>query len=552
MDPQNQKGISSKREEARRALMDIKKPEAGKSNKESGRNDKNQNQQNRDQKPNHHNFKKKIEDIYNRHQQDIKKRKEEAQKALTDRKQEEDRSENRYEQNRSGNRSRLKIKNNKWKVRNINPSRNERINTQKENGFNRQNPNPKKPEQEKQLIEKSFPSKNKIQLDYRGRTSLKQEPQNTRKNTPVTKFNTEKKRGAEGVIRHQTQPASQSALQNKPSFPVPELKRKTKRQDLSVQKNKENRKEDIKKKGGVSKPTKYKLRNEWGVQIKGPVSPIRTYQSDIASTVKKEEESVTSIREKEASRARSRGDKPRFEKKRDDQKKKGRRDKFIKVIATTFTVIVAGAGLYAGYTFYTSNFSSARYGQGEAGSTNTSLPSNVQKTISLSGRSVIKESIRRMIGDTPSSAGIVSIEITKNNGELATAQDILRNIEANIPEHLERNVESYMLGIHSSQNQKTPFLILNTGSFNRSLSGMLDWEGSLAQDMSNLFPELSTENPGSWEDVVVNNLDTRIQNVAGDQLIYTVTDGGAVIISMEKEALVTITEMHKKEIITNR
>ncbi len=473
-------------------------------------------------------FKKKLEEIYERHQKDIEERKRAAAVDLSGGK------AKRTEEHPREGFAKTDSNQNKKKNRDIKQIRKDSSPKITQN-FTKQNEPPK------------------IQLEYKQGIENQKQKEQTKNSIP--KAQTEPKNYS--PKKESIDPNKKQDFRN--SFQVPPQKTviKNNPQPPKVEKGFDiNKKEAFppkekhfqqKREGSeaVPIPPKPSLRNEWGLEGGDKISPIRTYQNDIASTVKEKKESLTSVREKETKRARARGDKPRYEEKRETQKKTLKREKLVRILSTVFVVLIAGAGLYAGYSFYLSRTDSGSVNSNPSNGSGL-ISFNTQKTISLSESQEMTEAIRKIIGDTQNSAGIVKIEVLNNEGDPATAQEFINALGKNAPSYLTRNIGTYIFGVHSSQSQKNPFLVLQATNFSYGLAGMLDWERTLSQDLKVLFPSFpNQQSDGVWKDLFTGEINTRTQDTENG-FIYTINNQGKIMISTNPETLTTIEQMTEK------
>lgn len=91
-----------------------------------------------------------------------------------------------------------------------------------------------------------------------------------------------------------------------------------------------------------------------------------------------------------------------------------------------------------------------------------------------------------------------------------TAEEFLRRIDARAPQKLLRSLgENFMFGVHAFDGNQ-PFLVFTTNAYDLAFAGMLEWEETLAADLSPLFGSSSAGEEASFLDVVYKNKDLRV------------------------------------------
>lgn len=120
--------------------------------------------------------------------------------------------------------------------------------------------------------------------------------------------------------------------------------------------------------------------------------------------------------------------------------------------------------------------------------------------------------------ETANGAGIKSISLFKKDivsglDRKVDTDEIFTDLNLSAPGSLIRSfTNSYMIGFHGT-DKPHPFIIFQTKDYEYSYAGMLEWESSLASDMSALF-ELAISGSKlddlQWKDVIINNKDARV------------------------------------------
>lgn len=211
----------------------------------------------------------------------------------------------------------------------------------------------------------------------------------------------------------------------------------------------------------------------------------------------------------------------------------------IAMIAGIIVFVVAGVGVL-GYTFISSYFQTPAQITRVA-EVSSILPAEETRALNItSTRSgAIINTLASMVRESKaSSTGIVHIYFTASQGSSTPkrigSSEWQRAAVPTMPLLLTRALSGeFMYGILSNENP-SGFIILSITSAEDALSGMLAWEGSIA---NNLLPTITGESGESasgfsFEDRVLRNLDTRLlRDEAGNQaLLYSVVPGKKLVI----------------------
>lgn len=165
------------------------------------------------------------------------------------------------------------------------------------------------------------------------------------------------------------------------------------------------------------------------------------------------------------------------------------------------------------------------------------------KAISIAGlpNEVIAKSIAKGITDTNNKLDTIeNISVTENAGggeTQVTTQRLFYFLDNRMPPSLLRSLDKdFMLGVHAF-NGNNPFIIFKTNFYENTFAGMLGWEQYMARDLLPVFG--IGEKPDSdvfiksFEDKTLKNRDTRVlKNSDGDiLLLYTFKDKQTLIIT---------------------
>ncbi|MFA5841507.1 MAG: hypothetical protein WC835_00915 [Candidatus Paceibacterota bacterium] len=141
---------------------------------------------------------------------------------------------------------------------------------------------------------------------------------------------------------------------------------------------------------------------------------------------------------------------------------------------------------------------------------------------------------------------IENISLTENTGDgetPLTTQRLFYFLDNRMPPSLLRSLdEDFMLGVHTF-NGNHPFIILKTNFYENTFAGMLGWEQYMARD---LLPVFAVEkNPDSqvftksFEDRTLKNRDTRVltDDNGSTLLLYTFKDKETLIITTSGDTM---------------
>lgn len=261
---------------------------------------------------------------------------------------------------------------------------------------------------------------------------------------------------------------------------------------------------------------------------------IRTFQGDVASALKNQNESLVSIQKSQAI-------------KNDEEnlnKNEGAGDtrKKIALIVSIVLFLILGGG--AGYITY-KHFKTATAPVVISVAPNRFL--SVSETKNINSQTLSKESLFSLVDDEKNKKGIlgvpgqlVQIELRKDEGEAAplmTTSEFLILIEARPPTSLVRAFDPlFMLGVNGS-NQGSTFLLIKLKSFEQAYPGMLSWEPDMAEDLMPLFTNQNASSTlikdKGFEDVTISNKDARVLKDSEGKsiLLYTFIDNQMVLIT---------------------
>ncbi|PCI29814.1 hypothetical protein COB52_02185 [Candidatus Kaiserbacteria bacterium] len=128
-----------------------------------------------------------------------------------------------------------------------------------------------------------------------------------------------------------------------------------------------------------------------------------------------------------------------------------------------------------------------------------------------------------------------------------TVQEFLTFLNTSVSDAFIGSLErEYMIGMHVTDDENVPFLVLKTNSYGVAYAGMLEWEKNIESNLSPFFsPEGRFVKPAinvggsQFTDTVIENADVRIlRDSSGDiRLFYSFIDRGTIVITSHTRTL---------------
>lgn len=312
-----------------------------------------------------------------------------------------------------------------------------------------------------------------------------------------------------------------------------------------------SQKEMIEKQSIQTKPENFPEKK----QKKSFMKTVRTYQSDVVETMKKQKTSLTSMVIAEKKKKKKKGVSGKI-------KQEQRGGKALSIIITILIISVSGLAVY---------FIIKQKTAVSPTITELSVPSfilsdytrelylnRVRREDIISGLEKEKKEISIPLGD------VLQLYLTvKDNSKqfvikntdgyklLVMTESYFDGIEANAPPSLVRSLSpNFVIGYHSSLGNN-PFLIFKVKSYDSAFAGMLKWEKTMYRDLAPVFVRNNSKiklSDNKFEDIVIMNKDVRaILNDEGKiELAYSFPNPDTLVIVNNET---TLQEMFRK--ITN-
>jgi len=275
--------------------------------------------------------------------------------------------------------------------------------------------------------------------------------------------------------------------------------------------------------------------------VEPKIKRIRTYQGDIANTLKTEQTSAVQMVLAEHKRKQKR-----------EETEAPTTKKNLTFIVLSTTLAIVGTLALSAIAFY---FIREAITPEEQPPIEVTSPifSETKKEFNITGLSGVKlvEDIKNEVLNINIRLDFVehlyfTEDISRADGEpnvkvLVTPQRFFKIMETKMPDSLLRSFEpEFMFGIHSF-NGNQPFMVLNTELFESTFAGMLKWESFMASEMLPMFGVATTPAilDKKFEDAVVKNRDLRVLRDSEGEIIllYSFFNRNTLIISTDTTTL---------------
>lgn len=274
---------------------------------------------------------------------------------------------------------------------------------------------------------------------------------------------------------------------------------------------------------------------------------LRTFQSDLADTIKSGEGSMIKIAM--AENARNEREKENI----DPQSGKNK----LYILGGVLLVVVAFGIL--GFTLYRSVPKTIPVTQNPSG---TASVIKVDSVLGLNITGLTRDNIRDQIGKqysvaTPTINTIARIlPFTQDTGSdvqrVLTTEEFFSSIESVAPSGMLRSLDpTFTIGVHAF-NGSGLFFAFKTNSYTTALAGMLEWEQSLFDELYNAFAINTTEDNAAlftaqFKDRTIKNQDARaLMNSKGEVVLFY------TFIGEDKSTLIITNNSDTLEEILNR
>jgi site-specific DNA-adenine methylase len=254
--------------------------------------------------------------------------------------------------------------------------------------------------------------------------------------------------------------------------------------------------------------------NKSQLNNKGNLKNLRTYQTDMADSVRTNEISVIKVALAEQNKHE-----------REDLYRKIEGTPTKKIFWVIGGLIIIGGALYGSYYFMNKKVENNIPIQTVKEESIISYDETVEIILNPSDDLINKI---HMTFQSGKDGAITYLPIRENiNGlnEKINVAEIFTKLKFTAPSSLVRSLsDSYMAGILTKnisnnpdhiENKPNLFFIFQSTDYEYTYAGMLDWEKTLASDAYELFNLVTTENKLKlserlWRDIVINNKDARV------------------------------------------
>ncbi|MDD5318483.1 MAG: hypothetical protein PHF79_01505 [Candidatus Pacebacteria bacterium] len=264
------------------------------------------------------------------------------------------------------------------------------------------------------------------------------------------------------------------------------------------------------------------------------IKPLRTYQSDVAEAIKKDNVSMVKM---------AIAEKKREENRTNQEITVSQGFKLNLAIVLVSVLLIVGGLATAGYVYYRAHQPVQNF---QPQNTSHLFYTDTQKQTSLNDTDSISL-VNKLEAERNTFMSLGSIEelrFTETQGtttSIASSADFLNILKARVtPEFLRSLNPDFYYGIYSYKPVGN-FIILKIDSYENAYAGMLAWENSMDTDIGRLFDH--TNNPTApnklFTDKIILNLDARAltdsQGIV--HYFYTFIDRSTLIIASDQETL---------------
>ena len=286
------------------------------------------------------------------------------------------------------------------------------------------------------------------------------------------------------------------------------------------------------------------------------IKVLRTYTSDMADVIKKNEISVIKI---------ALAEKEKKEQENIYREVGGANNsKTFFVIGGIILIVIAIIGLY--FLIQNKKEKEKEISQPIISNVETFIMYDSQSNIDVTNATNINDLLGIIKQGQQSDSGLIKVFFLtrkiNNIPNLLTSNNFLSLIGTTAPGALLRSLsDKYLLGKYSNPNavndndKSAMFLILETNNYSQAYISMLDWEKTMLKDLSILFNIniLGLDNSffeKSWKDIIINNKDVRVlYGENGEGILYYVfVNKNNFVITNSIE---TLKEVMKRLIIKN-
>ncbi len=241
--------------------------------------------------------------------------------------------------------------------------------------------------------------------------------------------------------------------------------------------------------------------------------PIRTYQSDVADAIKRNNTSMIQIALAEAKKKERDLNSPEYSSKKN-----------VALLVGGILFLLLGLGVGGFFALRSTP---------KPVEVTTEIPiilTDSEKEIDITDLTR-NEIVTIIQGEKTKQAGIVGrietekivYEIEPSTRANVRASDFMESLGTQIPQELARSFgDKFVFGFHSLQ-KKEPFLILKTNSYQNTFAGMLEWESNMVYDLQGIFLNTTLQtssNKENFNDEVLANKDARVVRDEDGKIIF--------------------------------
>ncbi|MCF7865567.1 MAG: hypothetical protein K9M11_03625 [Candidatus Pacebacteria bacterium] len=214
----------------------------------------------------------------------------------------------------------------------------------------------------------------------------------------------------------------------------------------------------------------------------GEAQTVRTYQSDIANTIKNDNVSMIKVALSEKKRQERRGG-------LDDTLEEGNKNLYLVIGAIVAFIVIAG--FIAGFIFLQSQ-NNTKVVQNEQQKVQPILYTEMVSVLNIDEiniNNLIKliESDREALMDLGSMKAIVLTTGSSTSERQITSIDFFNVLNSRAPDGLLRSLDpNFLLGVYA-YSPREMFAVFHVNSYDSAFAGMLEWEPNVESDIGDIF-----------------------------------------------------------------
>lgn len=134
--------------------------------------------------------------------------------------------------------------------------------------------------------------------------------------------------------------------------------------------------------------------------------------------------------------------------------------------------------------------------------------------------------------------------VTKTQAVVLNFNQFIKKTKSHAPPLLARSVTGYVYGLFYQSKNTAPFLLLHISDHHRGFAGTLEWEQSMASDLSHILLLPRTTSDKKFVDKIIKNENARVLYGNDDNvlLLWSFITQDKLLITTDKNTFVRILE----------